>query len=301
LEHYTNELASASTNFTESLFFRLPPELRNRIYTLLFGNRTIHIREKQLGDPADVPNVELSFCTVQHDQVEVEIYTLEGHKYKPLKSYDGLHHAYVDHPWSWPPPDPRLFRTLQFLGVCRQIYQEAALIPFATNTFCFHDIGSMRRFTKSLMPRHARAITSVILAISGYERGNIGLPMLSRLGGLRDLTFILDGSALPYKPSNCVRLFNLGLDIFRLSALTALSAAKVKIQPALEQWIVELGTETEVIALLQLWAEGKEAQLLQDPEVYHQEEARKKAQWMGKANLQRQARRTERGLRTMRL
>ena len=53
---------------------------------------------------------------------------------------------------------------LGLLRSCSQVYMEAALIPFIHNTFSFSDATLLPRFSKSLVPAQATAITSLTLS-----------------------------------------------------------------------------------------------------------------------------------------
>ena len=60
-------------------------------------------------------------------------------------------------------PSPPKF-DIGFLTVCRQIYQEAALIPFAANTFSFRDTSDACKFINAIKPEQTQAISSTVYA-----------------------------------------------------------------------------------------------------------------------------------------
>lgn len=51
------------------------------------------------------------------------------------------------------------------LRVCRQIYNEARCIPYATNTFCFHSALCFQTFAFSIRPEQTRAIQHLNLLV----------------------------------------------------------------------------------------------------------------------------------------
>lgn len=97
-----------------NLLLRLPAELRNRIYELVFRGKTYLFK---------------SSIHTKHARLD----TTEKHIF-------GL------------------------LYVCRQIYFEAALLPYAMNTFCFHDFEtSLYPFLRDRSPAQFRSIQSLEL------------------------------------------------------------------------------------------------------------------------------------------
>lgn len=59
-------------------------------------------------------------------------------------------------------PETRL--DLSLLLVCRQVYLEASLLPYTTNTFTFSDLDVIRSFTSYLSPEQIAAINNVELS-----------------------------------------------------------------------------------------------------------------------------------------
>ena len=58
---------------------------------------------------------------------------------------------------------PYSFLELQLLGVCRQIYQEASLIPFASNTFIFLDGPAMATLAGKWSAEQRSAVANMCL------------------------------------------------------------------------------------------------------------------------------------------
>ncbi|KAK4899744.1 Severe Depolymerization of Actin [Elasticomyces elasticus] len=85
--------------------------------------------------------------------------------------------------------------TLGLLQVCRQIHQEAALLPFTGNRFIFHSGGEMVDFMHSiLILPQARAIRSVTLVAGtgGFHANRVHRVLESKVRGLENLTIFLE-------------------------------------------------------------------------------------------------------------
>lgn len=180
---HSNTNYSQKHNAINSLFFTLPPELRNRIYGLLLGNRTIHVVYTL------EEGVRCAFC---HLTAENEWYARTAGS--PMNFMD---HAFsihsrrcctnMDH---FLESSPYLPIHPNILGTCSQIYLEAALIPFAHNTFLVSNDNDLSAFLSKLAPSQSNAIRTMHLPDAGnynFARDNVW----SKLRGLRTLHIVV--------------------------------------------------------------------------------------------------------------
>ncbi len=115
-------------NATVSPLLRLPSEIRNRIYGFVFGVHRLYIDY----NPHE-HNHKINEGRRERIHVPGGLYHLAG---------VGL--------------DKKI--CIRLLRVCRQTYEEAALLPYTLNTFHFANIWVDRRFKKESKPVQRRAI-----------------------------------------------------------------------------------------------------------------------------------------------
>jgi hypothetical protein len=128
-------------------FLKLSAELRNEIYSLVLGgSKAIHMRRRSKA------NLEIEESKRWFSKVCTE----PPSRYEPFWNLTGMGHLQYDDPagidkdmaWAWGPiwgpccdegcPPGNVATTplqVQLLRVCRQIYKEAALVPFKENVF----------------------------------------------------------------------------------------------------------------------------------------------------------------------
>ena len=130
-------------NSTTSRLLSLPPEIRNRIYNLVLGRERLAIN-----------------------------YEPHQHKYKQTNHHrqrvhfgGGLYH-YLD--LNHYRPGARHTLHLGLLRVCRQIYGETALLPYALNEFAFENGWVRRKFWKETKPAQQRAIGKYKIGIREF-------------------------------------------------------------------------------------------------------------------------------------
>ena len=119
-------------NMNNSPFFRLPPELRLRIYKFACGGHNIHI----------------GYTFEDYKSLRTRIITGQiFHDHRPNEP-QGSHHAYKLTRFHHLYILERLNLTLdlRFLLTCRAIYSEAELLPYRENTFFFENDAVRRRF-----------------------------------------------------------------------------------------------------------------------------------------------------------
>ena len=114
-------------NASTSRLLRLPPEIRIRIYEYVFGGQRLCI----------------DFCGPQYK----DNYTTHlGRRFYHFNMVKGS--------------DRKL--DLRLLRVCRQIFTEAALLPYAQNEFTFRSQKARRQFQKSMRPGKKRIVRKEI-------------------------------------------------------------------------------------------------------------------------------------------
>lgn len=125
-------------NFATSPLLRLPPEIRNRIYSLALGPHRIVVRY--------IPH-EHYYKTIKKQRYPMHY---GGGLYNRCASRDFLKEG------------SRSLR-LGLLRSCRQIYGEVALLPYSLNKFAFGNDWEMKRCMHTLRPAHKRAMGKITI------------------------------------------------------------------------------------------------------------------------------------------
>ncbi|KAI7208384.1 hypothetical protein KC333_g9159 [Hortaea werneckii] len=133
------------------LFSRLPSEIRDVIWHYVFGGLTIHI----LDDALDRNTCVAKVCRL-HVDPEREALSLRDKAQNPYHVRHFRCFESLDQQSSNPPDRPQAL--VAVLRVCRQIHDEAALLPFVANFFSFARFTSLSRFLDRLLPAQAHAI-----------------------------------------------------------------------------------------------------------------------------------------------
>jgi hypothetical protein len=113
------------------MLLSLPAHLRSIILRLLLGGRTVHIDARSRSF-----RVRLCIAT-ENDSHAIQSFKNVEHQHFP-------HHYQIRHAKCWSQDNKRceLRACLAIMSVCRQLYAEAALLPFSTNEFAFDGINS---------------------------------------------------------------------------------------------------------------------------------------------------------------
>lgn len=177
---------------------------------------------------------------------------------------------------------------LKLLLVCRQIYNEAVLIPFSADDSAYlrdrflyrkphfdqsdseSDDGENRDFhwmlfLRDLVPDQRRAIST--LSIKGYVRHKFDQRNIDALSGLKHLKVALkwDMMSIQDKPDRLIHALDarhervLGIPMFASANLK-----KVEIVVELTVWHLDMQAITDQSKQLADWVEGKRAFLLSD-------------------------------------
>lgn len=166
---------SFKENSTSALL-RLPQELKDRIYELACGGELLHISYRQPENkfynyicPASVSDQQVyedfstavGFWNPPLFKVERQIGSTRAQISKSSASVYQHEHCLEMRTGGLLLGHPSL--RLSLLRVCRQVYNEARLVPISRNTFAFEDPHLLRRFIDSISSIHRRAFRSVQL------------------------------------------------------------------------------------------------------------------------------------------
>ncbi|KAM0798064.1 hypothetical protein BDR22DRAFT_974751 [Usnea florida] len=143
-----------------SPFFRLPPELRLRIYELVLGGQTIHIRENYARGPRERRVLSHHLCYEQASEEEVQMaFDSSDAAWNAPATFDRHQKCYY---MSRP-------GTLEssLLQSCRQIYNEANIVRYYSNTFSFQSdfFQCLKLFYRQVPARYRNAIRRLHLTI----------------------------------------------------------------------------------------------------------------------------------------
>lgn len=160
-----NQRHSMDINKQYSPLLSFTPEIRNGIYEFTLGGADIHI--------------SCQFSTVNHSLCKVSLF---GRNIPQAKSrtrqrlarpgWVEQHAVCIRNRHGFPPPlgteVAHYRRRVDFslLWTCKQIHQEAAVLPFTLNTFIFSDVQDLHNVARYLPHSQKHALTSIALRIS---------------------------------------------------------------------------------------------------------------------------------------
>ena len=268
-----DRLISSVRNSTDSPFFKLPPELRNRIYRLVLGDRPIHVRARTLRTHS---KSKLSFCKAadtglapavktNEQSSAVHVYRSKLHRYgPPSSSYDQLHRACLRTSHAAAAP---ISQILDLVLVSRQIHREAALIVFASNRFRFHGVGSLEWFAESLAPCQLRALMSITVSIQSGKKAAMTRSVLKSFSGVRSLSVAFETGPIWHAPSAGLEYLTQEVNRHwkqrRMASFAALKKVdKVEVVPVLRLW-GRTPLQGFIAEGLGSWAKEKERELLE--------------------------------------
>jgi hypothetical protein len=220
----------------------LPAEIRSRIYGYVLGGKIIHIRKPlELGD-GPVVCVHPTALPFRDRLVE------NGVVKKPARIKKTSHLAL-----GYDVPHRKCHERLEqfslgLLGVCRQIYHEAVLVPFTDNVF-IDDVRAggrphLRIFLDRLVPIQVKSINHLVLNTTHMSLHCVS--DLNRLSGLKTLEYNLVHHNLQYTTrQDFVDLYEKDFKILhpaklRLPELTHLSVKAMDWQHRTSAWNHEL-------------------------------------------------------------
>ncbi|KAK5723041.1 hypothetical protein LTS12_027547, partial [Elasticomyces elasticus] len=129
--------------------------IRTRIWCYVLGGRTVHISVPVDDEWVSWDAMEQSCCTSHEDPIGTIVNLRRADTLTEKPDYLATHEVSC-----WGPERERL--DLRVLSVCRQLHQEAALLPYQENTFVVA-ISVLRPLLLSLMAAQSNAITSLVL------------------------------------------------------------------------------------------------------------------------------------------
>ncbi|KAK4556800.1 hypothetical protein LTR86_006371 [Recurvomyces mirabilis] len=176
-------------NAQKSRLLDLPPELRTRVWSFVLCGHTIHVPGYQNGPrhqicKCDTPDSELlkRLRAPREPMHEKDLYPerdlyAEGHAGCTPESH--LHH------------DSQRLLPTAILQVCRQIHEEAALLPFRGNIFAAASLTSLATFAQHLLMEQARAIIEIVVYTHDTpdpSTKTMAKTLITRLRGVERLT-----------------------------------------------------------------------------------------------------------------
>lgn len=126
--------------------FLLPTELRIQIYTLVLGNRNIHLGLETEDDSRLSPYLRHYHCT--HEQQDLFI--------------EPWHECW--YPRGGRPRDP-VQKILSLLFTCRRVYSEAVGLLYSTNTFQLDNLHLFRYLYTLILPQRIQAMQNLVLIL----------------------------------------------------------------------------------------------------------------------------------------
>lgn len=172
---------SYDENATNSPLLRLPPEIRNRIWQLVMCNKAVHITDHRYM----IGRFQCAVCQ-QCLSPEEEAQDRKQKNGKEQRNYQDAHESCAQ------------ALHLSALRACRQIHQEAALLPFQENIFIFLSLDVLVRLLNVLNPEQSRAVKSVGLleevAFYPASKGHVNHTALfdRRLQGLKSVVCFVE-------------------------------------------------------------------------------------------------------------
>lgn len=174
---------------TTSPFFTLSAELRNCIYELALGGKTIHILAIAAHRPTPI---RASMCLASNSDEPGDAPCRVVNQ----RVRNDTHNKCINHSCRTLPTKV----DLALLSVCRQIYEETALIPHASNNFLIHmQEDGLWAFMEHMTERHLANIQQITLDFSCYgnfspERPFVDLQTLRRLFSVRKVSLVVKPS-----------------------------------------------------------------------------------------------------------
>ncbi|KAK3648713.1 hypothetical protein LTR56_000986 [Elasticomyces elasticus] len=162
-------------NATESALLNLPPEVRTRIWCCVLGGHTIHVDNREprhgfaghslavhdgqsAGGQHAATKVRNRMCQTREDS------TASGNEVSEAAETIVKEDYHTKHSKCWNTPKNRL--GLRLLRVCRQVHQEAALLPYQENNFVMErGFLTLSRFLMALMPVQSQALHSLEIVV----------------------------------------------------------------------------------------------------------------------------------------
>ncbi|KAK5684859.1 hypothetical protein LTS10_002934 [Elasticomyces elasticus] len=235
-----HSLPSYISNATNSPLLGLPPEVRNRIWTFVLGGRDIHVTASEITTTGfwfwkrtHLPRLPFQLCICQGEDVEGQIATIKSSQTKDYrKQHSEIHKACFDHKST---TSTGLELSLQLLKVCRQIHQEAALLPFAENHFSFATTTAFDDFIRHILLSQARTLQHISLVVdpSTFNLHPARQLLKSKLQGLKHLKIYLE---LPRRYMLEETRISQSLAVFESSPIETASVIAYYVDKSIDVW-----------------------------------------------------------------
>ncbi|KAK5711999.1 hypothetical protein LTR17_018138 [Elasticomyces elasticus] len=157
-------------NATESALLNIPPEVRTRIWCYVLGGHTIHVdncepRHGFAGHSLAVHNGQSAATKVHNRMCQPrEDSIASGNEVSEAAATIVKEDYHSKHSKCWNTSKNRL--GLRLLRVCRQVHQEAALLPYQENNFVMErGFLTLSRFLMALMPVQSQALHSLEIVV----------------------------------------------------------------------------------------------------------------------------------------
>jgi hypothetical protein len=168
-----------STEFkpSKSRLLNLPPEVRNIIWSMVLGDKAIHLmghHERLLVRlcQSNISQVcHKMFVDKDPDWKYFGAKSLAAAKYADLTNNACVESHDLCRKWVAPGQTASLTAfDLNFLRCCRQAHFETKLIPYLSNNFIFENGSAFILFLHKIGPAQAKAITSITLQLDCNDR-----------------------------------------------------------------------------------------------------------------------------------
>ena len=172
--------------------------MRNRIWHYALCGNVIHINGR-LGYKRTGIGTNYAICRAKIDDKDVAAAIKAGYGDKQdsdstSKGYTPTHEQCTFCTWACKKDCEHSRLPLSLLAACRQVHDEAALLPYTGNTFSLA-IHSVEPFLKALVPAQAHAIERMILVVDREHHTKSFKTLLRRkLKGLKDIICFFETS-----------------------------------------------------------------------------------------------------------
>ncbi|KAK5701337.1 hypothetical protein LTR17_022667 [Elasticomyces elasticus] len=147
-------------NASDSPLLSLPPEIRTRIWRSLLSGHTVHV------DASGIDKVQHYVCKNTISDYELAQNLKADKETIRFRTYQ-IHHARCRPANKYVVEDKAESRLhLNALRACRQIHQEAAILPYAENVFAFASNDDLDFFLDTVILEQARALQRIVIAHS---------------------------------------------------------------------------------------------------------------------------------------
>ncbi|KAK5765418.1 hypothetical protein LTS12_004431 [Elasticomyces elasticus] len=219
------------SNRSNSPLLRLAPEIRNRIFSILLGEKTIHISSYTTkGSPV----VMHSICKIPgHSQKIANTITRHNALSGVAEPFDRSGSFHTDCVSSYPAQHSleTMATVLSVLRTCRQIHQEAALLPYQLNNFMCPGTEWLGPFLQTLVPAQAYAIENLTFSnISTHNTLTFQNLVKVKLKGLKHLTCFVEFShnrQYQCVPGDTDKSDSITLSLLQLKSPTLVTASAV--------------------------------------------------------------------------